>query len=131
MPHKSGNLRAVEKTLDAFFRDTKDIEGLALVNKLMAQTSGALSLLGHSAASQGAQSIAIDVAQFQPGKNPDANVAARIAESLSALSFFVESIGNADMQAIGSEFVTERSRPLRKPWLLRLQKWSVFLLRRP
>ncbi len=98
------NLRAVEKTLDAFFRDTKDVEGLTLVDKLMAQTAGALSLLGHSAASRGAQTIASDVAQFEAGKDPEAAVASRIAESLSALSFFVESIGNADMQAIGCEF---------------------------
>jgi len=95
------NLRAVEKTLDAFFRDQSQREGLPGCVRSLHQVAGALRLLGHEGAAAGAESVAVRVAALADGEASAADPAGfeRIASSVGAIGFFVEGLQRPDRQS--------------------------------
>jgi chemosensory pili system protein ChpA (sensor histidine kinase/response regulator) len=95
------NLRAVEKTLDAFFRDQSQREGLPGCVRALHQVAGALRLLGHEGAAAGAESVAVRVAALADGDASSADPAGfeRIASSVGAIGFFVEGLQRPDRQS--------------------------------
>jgi chemosensory pili system protein ChpA (sensor histidine kinase/response regulator) len=126
------NLRACEKVLDAFFRDPAAHRAeLPPLGPLLRQVAGALRLLGHDEAADGADTVLRQVAAFAASgptsgfgglslvgddAEPDeagglgelAEAAAplqadceRVAASLGAIGFFVESLRQADRRRGG------------------------------
>ncbi|MFZ4757498.1 MAG: hybrid sensor histidine kinase/response regulator, partial [Burkholderiaceae bacterium] len=91
------NLRACEKTLDAFFREPAERAELPGLEPLLRQVGGALRLLGHDAAAEGADTVMQQVAAFMAAEEPPARAdCERVAHSLGALGFFVESLRQAE-----------------------------------
>jgi chemosensory pili system protein ChpA (sensor histidine kinase/response regulator) len=98
------NLRACEKALDAFFRDPAQRAALPPLEPLLRQVGGALRLLGHAEAADGADAVAGQVVAFAGTDEPPAQAdCERVAGSLGALGFFVESLLRADRRG-GFEF---------------------------
>jgi chemosensory pili system protein ChpA (sensor histidine kinase/response regulator) len=98
------NLRACEKALDTFFRDPSQRAALPELEPLLKQVGGALRLLGHGEAADGADTVVRQIAAFLETEEPPAAAdCERVAESLGALGFFVESLLRADRQG-GFEF---------------------------
>jgi chemosensory pili system protein ChpA (sensor histidine kinase/response regulator) len=98
------NLRGCEKVLDTFFRDPSQRAALPELEPLLKQVGGALRLLGHGEAADGAGTVVRQVAAFLETEEPPAAAdCERVAESLGALGFFVESLLRADRQG-GFEF---------------------------
>ncbi len=98
------NLRACEKSLDGFFRDPMQRASLSEIEPLLRQVGGALRLLGHAEAADGAETVVRQVAAFLADEAPPAPAdCERIAGSLGALGFFVESLLSADRRG-GFEF---------------------------
>ncbi|MFO0461772.1 MAG: Hpt domain-containing protein [Burkholderiales bacterium] len=98
------NLRACEKALDTFFRDPSQRAALPELEPLLRQVGGALRLLGHGEAADGADTVVRQVAAFLESEDPPAAAdCERVAESLGALGFFVESLLRTDRQG-GFEF---------------------------
>jgi chemosensory pili system protein ChpA (sensor histidine kinase/response regulator) len=91
------NLRAVEKALDAFFRDPAEKQGLKPCGGQLRQVAGALALLGHGDAMSAAQSLAgrVDKMAAAPEEPAKAECDA-IAETLGSLGFFVDRLGQKD-----------------------------------
>jgi chemosensory pili system protein ChpA (sensor histidine kinase/response regulator) len=86
-------LRAVEKDIDAFFRDAQHRDSLARGVKVLRQIAGAMSLIGLDDVAEGAQSIADRVAAFEgAGGAPDERQAQNVATNIGALSFFIDSL---------------------------------------
>ncbi|HVL58872.1 MAG TPA: hybrid sensor histidine kinase/response regulator, partial [Burkholderiaceae bacterium] len=101
----TANLKACEKALDAFFRDPAQRPGLAELDPLLRQVAGALRLLGHDEAAAGARAIATQVGHFvSESHTPQPQACERVARSLGALGFFVESLQQADRRAGGFGF---------------------------
>ncbi|HYF59573.1 MAG TPA: Hpt domain-containing protein [Burkholderiaceae bacterium] len=99
------NLRACEKALDAFFRDPQQRAELSTLDGPLRQVSGALRLLGHDEAAGGADAVARQVAAFVDALDaPEPAECERVASSLGALGFFVESLRQPDRQRGGFEF---------------------------
>jgi len=99
------NLRACEKALDAFFRDPEQRAELSALSPVLRQVSGALRLLGHAEAADGADTVARQVALFDASPEaPDPADCDRVAHSLGALGFFVASLQQPDRQQGGFEF---------------------------
>jgi chemosensory pili system protein ChpA (sensor histidine kinase/response regulator) len=99
------NLRACEKSLDAFFREPTERAELPSLAPLLRQVSGALRLLGHAEAAEGAETVGRQVTAFAASTVPPETAACeRVAQSLSALGFFVGSLHQADQQRGGFEF---------------------------
>jgi chemosensory pili system protein ChpA (sensor histidine kinase/response regulator) len=98
------NLRACEKALDTFFRDPSQRAALPELEPLLRQVGGALRLLGHGEAADGADTVVRQVAAFLESEEPPAAAdCERVAESLGALGFFVDSLLRTDRQG-GFEF---------------------------
>jgi chemosensory pili system protein ChpA (sensor histidine kinase/response regulator) len=99
------NLRVVEKALDTFFRDAEDKKELAPCGSQLRQVAGALALLGHSDAMAAAQAIAgeVDKMNMNP-ETPSKEACDRVAESLGALGFFVDRLGQKDESTAGYRF---------------------------
>ncbi len=87
------NLRHMEQELDVFFRDRQKRDGLSEIAKDGQEISGALRLLGYEKADQLLQAC---MAQIDSYTKPDAELVHEdfelLAESLSALGFYVESL---------------------------------------
>jgi chemosensory pili system protein ChpA (sensor histidine kinase/response regulator) len=99
------NLRACEKALDAFFRDPEQRGELSTLSPVLRQVSGALRLLGHVDAADGADTVARQVALFDTSPEaPDPADCDRVAQSLGALGFFVASLQQSGRQQGGFEF---------------------------
>ncbi|HWS76030.1 MAG TPA: Hpt domain-containing protein, partial [Quisquiliibacterium sp.] len=92
------NLRAVEKSLDAFFRDPSQRDDLPACVRSLHQVAGALRLLGHAGAAAGAESVAGRVAALADSPDGAADQAGfeRIASSVGAIGFFVEGLQRPD-----------------------------------
>ncbi len=87
------NLRAVEKQLDAFFRDPSERAGLPGCAVSLKQVAGVLRLLGHDDASRGADAVAVHVESLASDASlDDAQLCDRIAASIGAIGFFVEGL---------------------------------------
>ncbi|MEI7447217.1 MAG: hypothetical protein WCK28_20185, partial [Burkholderiales bacterium] len=99
------NLRGCEKALDAYFRDPAlQRESLGALEAPLRQVAGALRLLGHDDAADGADTVLRQVAVFAETEAPDTADCQRVAASLGAIGFFVESLRQADPGRGGFEF---------------------------
>ena len=91
------NLRAIEQTLDAFFRDQNKRDGLATTIPLIDQTAGALLLLDHQTANAALEFGRAAILRFQqPGYAADQREFERVAQSFGALGFFVDALRQPD-----------------------------------
>jgi chemosensory pili system protein ChpA (sensor histidine kinase/response regulator) len=107
----NANLRACEKALDGFFRDPAQRADLPGLDRLLRQAAGALRLLGHDEAAGGADTVAEQVAAFAEAADPpDAAACERVAASVGALGFFVESLQQAGGAGGGFEFTRDDGR---------------------
>ena len=87
------NLRTIEKTLDAFFRDPAQRAELPQAEKLLGQIGGALSVLGHEQAGLAIEKGREAITRFgEPSYVPDAAEFGRVAESLGAVGFYIENL---------------------------------------
>lgn len=87
------NLRSIEKSLDAFFRDPTQRAELPQAEKLLSQIGGALSVLGHEQAGQAIENGRTAIMRFaDPSYEPDLREFERIAESLGAVGFYIENL---------------------------------------
>ena len=87
------NLRSIEKSLDAFFRDPTQRAELPQAEKLLSQIGGALSVLGHEQAGQAIENGRTAIMRFaDPTYEPDLREFERIAESLGAVGFYIENL---------------------------------------
>jgi len=117
------NLRAVEKSLDAFFRDPERREGLPETVRALQQVAGALRLLGHQDAAVGAAAVAQRVAAFADSDDaPDPGHCDRVAASIGAIGFFVEgllhperAVGRFELDEQTGEFSADFGRPAIEP----------------
>ncbi len=89
----TGNLRTCEQTLDTYFRDPSTAAQVASLEPLITQATGVLKVLGHAEAARACTAIAEDMATIAEGGEPTtAHDHQRLANNLSALGFFVESL---------------------------------------
>ncbi|MFM1990479.1 MAG: hypothetical protein RJA99_3436 [Pseudomonadota bacterium] len=99
------NLRACEKALDAYFRDPgAQRDALPALASPLRQVAGALRLLGHDDAAEGAATVLRQVDAFAGDEAPQAADCERVAASLGAIGFFVESLRQGDRGHGGFEF---------------------------
>ena len=99
----SANLATIEQSLDAFFRNPTQNEGLAALRKPLDQVAGALAVLGQDNASALLQEFDLKIRSFESGTNtPEQSDFEEVASKLSALGFFVEQLrhGQANLEAI-------------------------------
>lgn len=85
------SLKQAESALDAYFRDTAQIEGLQEAARLLEQTAGAFMVLGHEQARLAAQSMARQIAGFSVD-NADPRSFETLAGNMGVLGFFVEAL---------------------------------------
>ena len=105
------NLRTCEQALEAFFQEPAAREGLERAQSLMMQAAGAMRLLGHRDAADGAQSIARRIRSFMAeAAEPGRSECDLVAAQLGALGFFVESLRQPDQIDSGFEFHTDEGR---------------------
>jgi chemosensory pili system protein ChpA (sensor histidine kinase/response regulator) len=91
------NLRSIEQTLDAFFRDPVKKEGLASLEALLAETVGALRLLDHKSASDALDFGRSIIATFQNSDvEPNRRDFERVAQTFGALGFYVDALRQPD-----------------------------------
>lgn len=91
------NLRACEKVLDGYFRDPGAQRAeLPPLEPLLRQVAGALRLLGHDEAADGAEVVSRQVVALAETDEPPQADCERVAASLGAIGFFVESLRQAD-----------------------------------
>ncbi len=87
------NLRQIEQVLDGFFRDHEKRGDLSALSAPIRQVEGALRILGLDRANQLLELCARDIeALAQPETAVDQAQLESLAESLSALGFFVEAV---------------------------------------
>ncbi len=87
------NLQTVEKTLDAYFRDTSQRQGLVAAEGLLAQAGGALAVMGHDHAAQAIAHSRKSILRFaEDSFVPDAVEFERVAHTLGAVGFYVEQL---------------------------------------
>jgi chemosensory pili system protein ChpA (sensor histidine kinase/response regulator) len=87
------NLAQIEQALDAFFRDPEKNQDLAQLEVPLKQVSGALTILGHDSALSLLQECRQQVQRFaQPGYAPVHEDFENVAQQLSMLGFFVDSL---------------------------------------
>ncbi len=100
------NLRAAEKSLDAFFRDPTQRDELPACVRALHQVAGALRLLGHESAAAAAESVAGRVAAFADAQPDEVDSSGfdRIASTVGALGFFVEGLQGPERQIGRFEF---------------------------
>jgi len=93
------NLAQVEQALDAFFRNPEKGHDLAPLDGPVKQIAGALAMLGHFSAVSMLQECGARIQQFaSPGYVPVAEDFEAVAQQLSLLGFFIDSLqhGEAD-----------------------------------
>ncbi|MEZ5729997.1 MAG: Hpt domain-containing protein [Burkholderiaceae bacterium] len=105
------NLREAEKHLDAYFRDSSLREPLPQAAEALGQVSAVLGLLGYEDASSAATRIATQILELsQLDGDPAPEQADIVADSLGALGFFVEGIGQPGRGRIACQFDPETGR---------------------
>ena len=93
------NLRAIEQTLDGFFRDQAKRPELVALDKPIRQALGALAILGETRASEMLGTCRQDIARFASAAYaPQSEDFERLAQALSGLGFYMEALahGKAD-----------------------------------
>ncbi len=99
------NLRSVEKTLDAFFRDPGKRAGLAAVIGEIRQVGGALRLLDCVDASAAAAAIQARIDELsQAEQAPEPGDCEALALDVGALGFFIEDLRNPGREAATYHF---------------------------
>ena len=87
------NLAQIEQVLDGFFRDAAKRGDLATLDAPMHQIVGALMIMGQDAAVATLKSCEADIRRFSDGSYvPDNADFERVADRLSALGFFIDSM---------------------------------------
>jgi chemosensory pili system protein ChpA (sensor histidine kinase/response regulator) len=87
------SLRQVEKLLDEYFRDPQQREGLADIDSVLYQISGALSVLEQQDAVRAVQHTQQAVRRFIDAEElPDVQEFEQVAQNVGALSFFIETL---------------------------------------
>jgi len=91
------NLAQIEQALDGFFRDPAKAHDLAQLDNPIKQISGALAMLGHFGAVSYLKECATRIHQFaQPDYQPVSEDFEAVADELSMLGFFVDSLQNGE-----------------------------------
>jgi len=91
------NLAQIEQALDAFFRDPAKAHDLIQLDHPIKQISGALAMLGHFPAVASLKECAASIQQFaQPDYQPASADFETVADQLSMLGFFVDSLQNGE-----------------------------------
>jgi len=91
------NLRSIEQSLDAFFRDPTKKEGLNTLNSLLLETVGALRLLDHKNASDALEFGRMIIAKFVDNDTePEQRDFERVAQTFGALGFYVDALRQPD-----------------------------------
>ena len=93
------NLRAIEQTLDGFFRDVTKRADLTALDKPIRQVLGALSILGETRAGDMLGACRQDISRFASETYaPQSEDFERVAQALSGLGFYIEALahGKAD-----------------------------------
>jgi chemosensory pili system protein ChpA (sensor histidine kinase/response regulator) len=91
------NLAQIEQALDGFFRDPAKAHDLAQLDNPIKQISGALAMLGHFGAVNYLKECAARIRQFaQPDYQPESEDFEAVADELSMLGFFVDSLQNGE-----------------------------------
>ena len=96
------NLAQIEQALDGFFRDPSKAHDLLQLDNPIKQISGALAMLGHFGAVNSLKECAASIQKFaQPDYQPANEDFEVVADQLSLLGFFVDSLqnGEADFDA--------------------------------
>ncbi|MES2024767.1 MAG: Hpt domain-containing protein [Pseudomonadota bacterium] len=87
------SLRQVEKMLDEYFRDTTQRAGLADIDAILYQISGALSVLEQEDAVRAVQHTQAAVRRFiDAEEEPYVQEFEQVAQNVGALSFFIETL---------------------------------------
>ena len=97
------NLGGIETALDAFFRDAAQRDQLPALDRQIKQVLGAFTILGSGQALAALQGCQTDIARFcETSYVPDQTDFERVANTLSALGFFVDALqhGPADFDAV-------------------------------
>ncbi|MEP7083218.1 MAG: Hpt domain-containing protein, partial [Betaproteobacteria bacterium] len=87
-----GNLRHIEKVLDAFFRDAGERGELAGLAAYTRQIQGALNMLGLSEANELLQLCQGQIDRYAEGAAAATEDLEMLAESLSGLGFYIEAV---------------------------------------
>jgi chemosensory pili system protein ChpA (sensor histidine kinase/response regulator) len=97
------SLRAVEQTLDGFFRDASTRGELAALDKPVRQVLGALTMLNEDRAAAALSACAAEIQRFASSDYAPAQADfERVAGTLSGIGFYVDALqhGRADFDAI-------------------------------
>ena len=95
------NLGTIETALDAFFRDASKRAELSALDGQIRQVLGALNILGSDKAAVALTGCQTDIKHFtEDGYTPQQSDFERVAQTMSALGFYVESLqhGAADFE---------------------------------
>ncbi|MEO8134626.1 MAG: Hpt domain-containing protein, partial [Betaproteobacteria bacterium] len=87
-----GNLRHIEKVLDAFFRDADERSELAGLGAYTRQIQGALSMLGLPEANELLQMCQAQIDTYSAGAPVNGEELELLAESLSGLGFYIDAV---------------------------------------
>ncbi|UCV22668.1 Hpt domain-containing protein [Ferribacterium limneticum] len=91
------NLAQIEQALDGFFRDPAKAHDLLQLDNPIKQISGALAMLGHFGAVNSLKECAASIHRFaQPDYLPASEDFEAVADQLSLLGFFVDSLQNGE-----------------------------------
>lgn len=91
------NLAQIEQALDGFFRDPSKRQELAQVDAPLKQVAGALAMLGHLGAVASVKDCGASIQRFsQPDYEPAEADFEEVANKLSLLGFFVDSLQNGE-----------------------------------
>jgi chemosensory pili system protein ChpA (sensor histidine kinase/response regulator) len=91
------NLAQIEQALDGFFRDPTKAHDLLQLDNPIKQISGALAMLGHFGAVNSLKECAASIQRFaQPDYQPVSEDFEAVADQLSMLGFFVDSLQNGE-----------------------------------
>ena len=91
------NLAQIEQALDGFFRDPGKAHDLLQLDNPIKQISGALAMLGHFGAVNSLKECAASIHRFaQPDYQPASEDFEAVADQLSLLGFFVDSLQNGE-----------------------------------
>ncbi|MEO6270949.1 MAG: Hpt domain-containing protein, partial [Lautropia sp.] len=89
----SANLASCEQALDGYFRDPSTVGQLAALKPVINQSTGVLKSLGYVEAAKAGAAVGADIDSLLDSDEPAAaDDHPRIANNLSALGFFVESL---------------------------------------
>lgn len=98
------NLRAIERVLDAFFRDTSQRDALASVAANMHQLTGALEMLGEARAHDALAKTELVIARLADARHaPRQEDFEAVAQTLSGLGFYIAALARneaADFDAL-------------------------------